>query len=600
MKKIRLIQKSQEKETAPSQEKVRYVIMKTAGGYRKIIIKPPKPKPEKGIKTGYAYPFPPFMQMEGMSAEEKKREEEKRKIDGIAVPEIITERTVLPSMDVQKINIKYSLIPKQPKQGDRIYAYAHIYWEKDELVYHIIEPAVSEEQRKLLNEIKEYIQEKIDIDFVQLKGNETRDYITDIFDNALDYFKIRIVGDTRDILRYYILRDFLGLESIEPLLNDPRIEDISCDGIGIPLYVYHRDPNMGSLRTNIMFKTKEELDLFASKLAERCGKNLSVARPMLDGTLPDGSRVQATLGSDIARQGSNFTIRMFTEEPFTPIDFIKIGTVDIRIMAYFWFLVEHGSSVLVSGGTATGKTSMLNVLSLFIKPQMKIISIEDTSELRLPHPHWVPEVARVPMAEMYSEGKVDMYELLRNSLRQRPDYIIVGEVRGHEAYVLFQQMAVGHTGLATIHAENYPKLIDRLTTKPISLPMNLLENLDVVVFLKRVREKGGRYIRRTSSVIEMCGYDREKDILISNELFKWDPRSDGFVAINKSAILKKVADGSGLDYVDVQNDIKKRAKVLKWMIDKNIRDYRKVSGVINLFYISPDYLLERIDAEMIV
>ncbi len=598
MKTIRIVRKGQAvSEVKPVEQKNKYFMMRTSHGWKKILIRPPKPVPEKGIKTGYLYPQLAYAGEK--QAEEKKKEEAGGyNIDGLEIPQIKTEKTPLPPRDVRKTQMKYSLIPKIPKQGEKIYSYASINWEKDEIVYQIIEPGLTEEQKKLLNEIKEYIQEKIDVDFVHLKTDESKDYITRIFDDSLDYFKVKLVGDTRDILRYYILRDFLGLEKIEPLLNDPRIEDISCDGIGIPIFIYHRDPNLGSMKTNISFNTKEEIDLFVNKLAERCGRTISVAKPLLDGTLPDGSRVQATLGSDIARHGSNFTIRMFTEEPFTPIDLIKTGTVDIKLMSYCWFLVEYGSSVLISGGTASGKTSLLNVLSLFIKPQMKIISIEDTSELRLPHPHWVPEVARVAMTEMFSEGKVDMYELLRSSLRQRPDYIIVGEVRGHEAYVLFQQMSIGHTGLATIHAENFPKLLDRLTTKPISLPINLIQNLDVIIFLKRVRERSGRYLRRVSSVIEICGYDREKEMPISNELFKWDPIKDEFVAVNKSYVLKKIIDNVGLNRDSVHNDLKRRAKVLKWMVDKNIRDYRKVSGVLNLFYISPDYLMGRIEPEL--
>jgi len=602
MNKIRLVMKKEKEPETEAAGNPKFVMMKTSSGWRKIKINPPKPKPEKGIRTGYTYPFPiyPFGMGGGMEGE-KKDEEKKYHIEGIKLPEIKTEKFVLPEREARKIDMKYSLVPRNPKQGEKIFCYSHIFWDNGELVYHLIEPNISEEQLKVLNEIKDYIQEKLDIDFAQLKTGESVGYIIKIFDDALDYFRVHLDSEGRDILRYYVLRDFLGLEKVEPFLRDPRVEDISGDGVGIPIYVYHRDPNLGSMRTNVTFNTRDELDSFVNRLAERCGKSLSVAKPLLDGTLPDGSRVQATLGSDIARHGSNFTIRMFTEEPFTPIDFIKLGTVDIRMMSYFWFLVEYGSSILVSGGTATGKTSLLNVLSLFIKPQMKIISIEDTAEMRLPHPHWIPEVARVVMSEMTaSEGKVDMYELLRTSLRQRPDYIIVGEVRGHEAYVLFQQMAVGHPGLATIHAENFPKLMDRLTTKPISLPPSLIENLDLVVFVKRVREKAGRYIRRIGSAVEIAGFDREKDMPIVNDLAKWDPKNDEVTVINDSYLLKKVADMLGMKYENVQDDIVKRGKVLTWMLEKNIRDYRRVAAVINLFYTAPDYLLGRIESEITV
>ena len=355
--------------------------------------------------------------------------------------------------------------------------------------------------------------------------------------------------------------------------------------------MYHRDPSLGSLKTNIIMENKDDLDLFVNKLAERCGKVISVAHPLLDGALPDGSRVQATLGSDIARHGSNFTIRMFTEKPLTPTDMIKFGTCDLRMMAFFWFLVEHGASILVCGGTASGKTSLLNVLSLFIKPQLKIVSIEDTPELRLPHSHWVPEVSRTPIAE---EGKIDMFELLRESLRQRPDYIIVGEVRGKEAYVLFQQMAVGHPGMSTLHADSFQKLVDRLTTPPISLPSNLLQSLDIVIFIKRIKQDR-RYKRRISNVTEITGLEKNTKSLLTNELFSWDPKSDSFTVSRNSMILKKISENTGLAEESIQEDIKKRVKILKWIVSKNIADYKKCSDIFNLFYTAPEFLLQRIE-----
>jgi flagellar protein FlaI len=377
-------------------------------------------------------------------------------------------------------------------------------------------------------------------------------------------------------------------------MNDKNIEDISCDGLSIPIYVYHKFPQFGSLKANIAFTTNDELDIFVSKLAERCGKSISVSKPLLDGTLPDGSRLQATLGSDIAKNGSNFTIRMFSEKPITPTDLIKYGTCDLKMMAYYWFLVEHGSSVLISGGTASGKTSLLNALSLFIKPQMKIISIEDTSELRLPHAHWISEVARTPISE---EGKVDMFELLRESLRQRPDYIIVGEVRGREAYVLFQQMAVGHPGISTVHAENFNKLVDRMTSPPISLPTNLLQNLDLIIFVKRVKQ-GRKYNRRIFSTVEVVGFDQETNLPITNELFTWDAHTDTFKTMGESVLLKKSADASGMREEDVKKEIEERAKVIKWVAKRNITDYKKLAAVISMFYLSPDFLLRKIEGEL--
>ncbi len=389
-----------------------------------------KPRPVEGVKTGIIESQAQPMQIMPLQAFQLQMAQLRPKatIEGLSVPDIKTEKVAVPDAEeIQRTNLKYPLIPSTPAQGERVFAYAHIYFDNaaGELVYKVIEPAVGDQQ--LLNSIKEYIEEKLDINFAQIRKGDAIDYLNVVFSKALTYFNVKLDKESIDVLKYYVVRDFIGLEKIEPLMQDKYIEDISCDGANIPIFVYHRLPQFGSIKTTVIFQNRDELDSFVSKLSERCGRTISVAKPLLDGTLPNGSRLQATLGSDIARNGSNFTIRMFSDKPMTPVDTIKFGTCDLKMMAYFWFLIEHGSSVLISGGTASGKTSLLNVLSLFIKPQMKIISIEDTSEIRLPHTHWVPEVARTPISE---EGKVDMFELLRESLRQRPDYIIVGEVRG--------------------------------------------------------------------------------------------------------------------------------------------------------------------------
>ncbi len=560
----------------------KFFFLKTQDG-RKRIAFDLKERAKPDIKLGYT---------------EQDKKHVKKAVEGIKIPETVQVKKDFKITDetyeARNIDMKYPLIPHSPGKNEMVFAYAHIFFDPkvNELVYNVVEPKTTEEDNKIIEEIKEYIQEKIDVNFSQIRRVDAVQYITDIFDKALQYFKKKVDKNKVMILKYYIFRDFIGLDYIEPILRDKNIEDISCDGINIPIYVYHRDPRIGSLRTNIVFRDKEQLDSFVNKIAEKCGRSISVANPLLDGTLPDGSRVQATLGSDIARHGSNFTIRMFTEKPLTPTDMIRLGTCDIRMMAYFWFLIEHGSSFLISGGTATGKTSLLNVLSMFIKASMKIVSIEDTAELRLPHPHWVPEVARTPVSE---EGKIDMFELLRESLRQRPDYIIVGEVRGKEAYVLFQQMAIGHPGLSTIHSESFSKLLDRLTSPPINLAPNLLENLDLIIFIKRVKI-GRRYIRRVNQVVEVVGYDRVNKVPVTNVVFDWTAKNDSFIATNNSAILKKIMENTGLDERDVQEEIKKRAKVIEWFVKKGVHDYKRIGAVINSFYTSPEYVLERIEA----
>lgn len=503
--------------------------------------------------------------------------------------------------DVRTINVTYPLIPTKPAKGERIYSYTNIRWDPGthSLMYAVTEPALAQEDQILLQRIKETLQERLDVSFTKIKSNEAETYLDQKIEEVLQILQTSPDPTRRDVLVYYIKRDFIGLGKIEPFMHDPYIEDISCDGTGIPIFIYHRNPKIGSIPTNIVFEDKEDLDSFVLKLAQKSGHSISMAEPMIDAALPDGSRLQATLSTDIARRGSNFTIRKFTERPLTPTDVINFGSCDSMMMAYFWLCIENGKSVLVSGGTATGKTTLLNVLSLFIRPEMKIVSIEDTPELRLTHPHWVPEVAREPISTAGEKeyGKVDLYDLLKSSLRQRPDYIIVGEVRGQEAYVLFQQIATGHTGLSTLHAENLEKLVDRLTTAPINLPPSLIETLDIIIFVKREKRKNG-YVRRLESIYEIVGYDREKNFPIANEVFKWEAAKDTFFSPRGSYLLKKIAEHTGQDEKTVLNELVSRAKLLEWLRLRKITDFRDVSKIIGLYYSNPEPVMQRVEAEL--
>ncbi|MFB6075667.1 MAG: type II/IV secretion system ATPase subunit [Candidatus Aenigmatarchaeota archaeon] len=531
----------------------------------------------------------------------KEGEEEIKEIDKIDIPGVSRSSTFEKEeeIDLSSVDTYYPLIPKRPKPGDDIFSYARIYWDDQEngLVYKVVEPEITQEDRELLESLKETIQEKLDVDFNKLRKVEAKGYLDDKINEALSFMKESLPKRKNKSIKYYIMRDFIGYGKVEPLMKDPNIEDISCDGLNIPIYVFHRNPQFGSIGTNIQFENAKELDSFVMRLAQKAGRSISVASPLVDASLPDGSRLQATLATDIARRGSNFTVRKFTEKPLTPVDFINLGSIDSRMLAYFWLSIEHGKSVLISGGTATGKTSLLNVLSLFIPPEMKIVSIEDTPELRLTHNHWVPEVSRTSISGPENSGKeVDLYNLLRESLRQRPDYIIVGEVRGRETYVLFQQIATGHPGLSTIHAENLNKLLDRLTTKPINLSPNLIENLDLIIFLSKVKEQEG-YVRRTSQVLEVEKYDREKQKPMVNQIFQWNPKNRKFEPTAGSILMKKISDERGIDAKELKDEIIDRAKVIEWMKSESITDYRQVSRVIKSYYNNKEDLMDYIDVE---
>jgi flagellar protein FlaI len=552
-----------------------------------------------------SFPMEPPKQPLEVTGELRLLPPEKPELEGIEIPpfksRMVTKAGLKEEMIEEAFETTYPLIPEKPTKGEPVFAYAQIKWnqQRNRYEYLVYQPTLSPETKRLFLKIKRLLEEKLDVDLTKLKETEAKEYLTKQVSELMEYFRIKLTETERQVLSYYIDRDFLGFGVIEPLIRDPEIEDISCDGVGIPIFVFHRNPILGSLPTNIVFSSNEELDSYLVRLAQLCGQAISVMDPLLDGTLPEGSRIQATLGTDIARRGSNFSIRKFTKFPFTPTHLLKYGTVDIKSLAYLWMTIDYGCSVLISGGTATGKTVFLNVLSLFIKPEMKIVSIEDTAELRLPHPHWVPHVARVAIAteEGKRKGEIDLFDLLKESMRQRPDYIILGEVRGKEAYVLFQQMATGHPSLATIHADSFSKLINRLITPPISLPPSLLETLDLVVFLTNMKYKG-KYARKVESVHEVTGFDFKKKQITTNMIFEWDAITDKIITKNKSFVLKKIAKKTGLNEKKIIDELGRRMAVLNWLQEKNITDYRDVSQVINLYYSFPEKVLDIISGEI--
>ena len=276
--------------------------------------------------------------------------------------------------DLTDVDVTYPLVPQDPDEGEMVYVWAHIRWHEDkgELIYDIVEPEKTPELDRKIQKITDIMERSFDIDFNQLEGGEADEYLIEKIDMIVDKYDISLTDKQREVVRYYAKRDFAGLGKLQPLMNDTEVEDISCDGVDIPVYAYHRNPKYGSVKTSIEWHDQEELDSFVMKLAQRCGRSISVSSPLLDGSLPDGSRVQATLATDIARKGSNFTIRRFTEDPLTPIHMMDFETENAQMLSYLWTLVEHGKSTLVCGTTGAGKTSQLNSLSLFIRPEKKL------------------------------------------------------------------------------------------------------------------------------------------------------------------------------------------------------------------------------------
>ena len=401
----------------------------------------------------------------------------------------------------------------------------------------------------------------------------------------------------KEKIYYHLFRDFLGYNKIDVIMKDEGIEDISCDGHHVPIFIYHK--KYDAITTNVKFDDEQDLTSFVIRLAQVCGKQISIYSPIVDGKLPDGSRLQTTLARTVTK-GSTFTIRKFKENPLTPIDLIGFESISLDMAAYFWMAIEKGASILFCGGTASGKTTALNALSLFIPAQHKIVTIEDTREINLPHKNWIAGTTR----EGFSAGDektgkdIDMFDLIRAALRQRPKVVMVGEVRGKEAYSLFQAMATGHTSYATVHASDIHTLIQRLENPPISLPRALLTSLDIIVFQNSV-DIIGKTVRRMTSVTEIVKLDPDTNQLIFMEPFRWVSKTDDrFEVSGSSKILNNIRLQTDWTEVQLEKELENRKIILRWMKEKNIRDYKEVGDIVNQYTRYPKDLLKKATEEL--
>jgi flagellar protein FlaI len=391
--------------------------------------------------------------------------------------------------------------------------------------------------------------------------------------------KIKVTQRELDALRYLFVRDKLGLRVMDPLMKDPYIEDISCSGTG-NLFVEHKI--FKSLKSTIVFSTHEELDEFVLWLSERVKRPVTNKRPIQDTTLPDGSRINIVYGRNISKRGSNYSIRKFNETPLSVFELLEFGTVNYQMLAYLSLAIGCGMNVFVSGETASGKTTLLNALTTFIPPLSKVVSLEDTPELQVPHKHWIREVAKTTGADDTS-GAVNMFDLLRAALRQRPDVIIVGEIRGKEGNVAFQAMQTGHSVMATFHAASVEKLIQRLTGDPILVPKNYVESLNVVILTSQVQLPTGRKGRRLTGIAEIVSYDPVFQSFSFVDAFKWNQVKDifDFTGHMTSHILEnKVAPRLGYSAhkkTDIYLELERRATILY-----KLHKEKKVTGFYEL------------------
>jgi flagellar protein FlaI len=476
------------------------------------------------------------------------------------------------------------------------YAYIRIIYDHSthEYTYQVLEPLLTEPEKDLLKELKERLFDTLDINTKDLSKGDARLRLRVSTDNIMHDYGIKLSPAQREKIMYNMYKDFLGDGLIDAIMHDKYIEDISCDGVNVLIFAYHA--SYESMKTTLSYHSAEELDSFVTKLAQRAGKYISIAEPILDGTMSDGSRIQMTLGQEVTAHGSTFTIRKFKDEPITPTDLIEWKTFVPLSIAYIWLAVENGKSILFAGGTASGKTTSLNAIALFIPPMAKIVTLEDTREVKLPHPNWIPSVTRDSF-DAAGRGEINMYELLRAAMRQRPEYIIVGEVRGKEAQTLFQAMSTGHVTYSTIHADSVSSVVHRIENPPLDVPRNMLSALDIVCIQVQARV-GGKRIRRSKQIVEILDIDPRTNELITNEVFKWRSATDEINYSGKSYILEEIMEAKGWTDNRMREELKRRQEVLEWMRIKKIRHYKDVSKILISYHRDPEAVIEKVRKDL--
>ncbi|NQW23197.1 MAG: type II/IV secretion system ATPase subunit [SAR202 cluster bacterium] len=384
-----------------------------------------------------------------------------------------------------------------------------------------------------------------------------------------------------ETLKYELIRDKEGLGVLQPLVLDPYLEDISCSGIG-PIFLEHKV--FKALKSNIIFKDYRELDDFVIQLSERIGKPVTYRQPIIDSVLPDGSRINLVFGEDVSLRGSNFTIRKFSETPISIVQLVEFGGLTYEMAAYLSLAMHHGLNIFVSGETASGKTTLMNAMTTFLPATDKIVSIEDTPEVQIPHPNWCREVVRASTGE--SGASVGMFDLLRAALRQRPNEIIIGEIRGAEGAIAFQAMQTGHACMATFHADSVEKLIQRLTGSPISIPKTYVDNLNLVVIQSMVRLPNGKPGRRLISLNEIVGYDPPSDSFSYVEVFRWDPAKDEFEFtgyMNSYMLEEVIAPKRGLPPSrkrEIYDELNRRTNLLRRLKDQGVTGFHEIFAVL--------------------
>lgn len=462
--------------------------------------------------------------------------------------------------------------------------------------YNVFKQKYSSEEKLLLSELRENLVDLAISSDESLQVNEDK-----LLNDIKNFLFAKLANNSQnnaisneylDNLARKLFQDLVGYGEIDPLIRDDNLEEIMVIGIDKPVFVYHRE--YGMMKTNILFKDAGEVMNLIDSIARQINRRIDQESPILDGRLPDGSRVNATI-PPISADGPSMTIRKFKRDPLTIIDLINSKTISVELAAFFWLCFDglgvKSANAIISGGTSSGKTTTLNALSSFINPKERIITIEDTLELQIPHEHVIRMETRPPNVE--NRGELTMNDLVKNSLRQRPDRIIVGEVRGSEAITLFTALNTGHSGFGTLHSNDARETITRLTNAPMSVPNIMISAIDFIIMQNRIYRSDGVSFRRISEVAEVFGI--EEGVIQLNKIFEWDPQSDTIKNVGiTSKTLTEIANVSGNSLNSLYDEIKNREIVLQHMVDQNIRSIRDVSTVLEMYYLDSQKVLNRI------
>lgn len=462
--------------------------------------------------------------------------------------------------------------------------------------YNVFKQKYSSEEKLLLSELRENLVDLAISSDESLQVNEDK-----LLNDIKNFLFAKLANNSQnnaisneylDNLARKLFQDLVGYGEIDPLIRDDNLEEIMVIGIDKPVFVYHRE--YGMMKTNILFKDAGEVMNLIDSIARQINRRIDQESPILDGRLPDGSRVNATI-PPISADGQSMTIRKFKRDPLTIIDLINSKTISVELAAFFWLCFDglgvKSANAIISGGTSSGKTTTLNALSSFINPKERIITIEDTLELQIPHEHVIRMETRPPNVE--NRGELTMNDLVKNSLRQRPDRIIVGEVRGSEAITLFTALNTGHSGFGTLHSNDARETITRLTNAPMSVPNIMISAIDFIIMQNRIYRSDGVSFRRISEVAEVSGI--EEGVIQLNKIFEWDPQSDTIKNVGiTSKTLTEIANVSGNSLNSLYDEIKNREIVLQHMVDQNIRSIRDVSTVLEMYYLDSQKVLNRI------